>query len=82
MSDSLIMRNRGPRHVRGDVTQQLKGYRKRCCHAVRRKADSTATVEHVIPRHPHQQRNGIFSLVRSEAISLDHTKYNQLHRND
>jgi hypothetical protein len=42
----------------------------RCCHAVRQGADGAATMEHVIPRHPHQERNGGFCWVRSEAILL------------
>jgi hypothetical protein len=50
-------------------TKENRG--KRCCQAVRNRADSVTTMEHVIPRHPHQQRDCVFCWVRSEAISLD-----------
>jgi hypothetical protein len=36
---------------------------------VRHQVDSATTMEHVIPRNPHQQRNSVFCWVRAEAIS-------------
>jgi hypothetical protein len=46
------------RHARiGDMREAVSG------------ADNVATMESVIPRHQHQQRNGVFCWVRAEVIS-------------
>jgi hypothetical protein len=31
-------------------------------------------MEHVVPHHPHKQRNDVFCWVRSKAIPLDHAR--------
>jgi hypothetical protein len=72
---AALICNRGTRHVRvcSDVMQQWESCRIPCCHVVRHQTESVALMEHVIPRHPHQERNGVFCCVRSWAISLDPT---------
>jgi hypothetical protein len=37
-------------------------------HVVRHQADSAATMKHVIPHHPHQQRNCVFSWVCAKTV--------------
>jgi hypothetical protein len=54
----------------GHATEE-KSCGKQCCHVAQRWVDSAAAMEHMIPRHPQLQRNGVFCWVCSEAISLD-----------
>jgi hypothetical protein len=42
-----------------------------CCYTVCRQADSTATMEHVIPLHPHQQRWAVFSVWFVQRLYLE-----------
>jgi hypothetical protein len=54
VTTAALARYRGTHYVLfcGEVWQ--------CCHDVRHQGDSAVTVEHVIPCHPHQQRNCVF----------------------
>jgi hypothetical protein len=53
---------------RGAVTQREESSGSGVFHAVRRQADSEATMEHVTPRHTHINTVTVFRAVRPETV--------------